>query len=74
MLMEVEIPIPPNTTDSAAPDRAPLRRFNYLNTINKRAYAPPCLREALRGETFVLKIHWDSGNHIQDTRFINFNI
>jgi len=74
MLMGVETRIPPNTTDSAAPDGAPPRRFNYLNSIKKRAFSPPCLGKALNRGTFVLKIHWDSGNQLQDTRFINFNI
>jgi hypothetical protein len=33
----------------------------------------PILGKALRPGKFVVKIHRDSGNSLQDTRFINFN-
>jgi hypothetical protein len=42
--------------NAAAPDGAPPRRINYRKNYLKNLLAPPCLGEALRRGTLIIRI------------------
>jgi len=64
--MGADAPIPPLTIDTAAPDGAPPRRFNYRST--KKNFAPPCLGEALRRGPLT------NNDHFNDSQDFSVNL